>query len=162
MPGLTGAVNPAPVFFWAIIRHQGPQYPAGINAEGDLIVKITALLHAAFLVSDLAQARAFYEGVLGLAPDPARPELGYPGVWYTLDAGQQLHLMQLPSPEAGLQRPEHGGRDRHVALAVDELEGLTARLEAAGVAFTRSRSGRAALFCRDPDGNALEFNQHKT
>ena len=124
-------------------------------------MKITALLHAAFLVSDLAQARTFYEGVLGLAPDPARPELGYTGVWYTLAAGQQLHLMCLPDPEAGLQRPEHGGRDRHVALAIDDLAALTARLEAAGIAYSRSRSGRAALFCRDPDGNALEFNAHQ-
>jgi glyoxylase I family protein len=30
-------------------------------------------------------------------------------------------------------------------------------MEAGSVAFTRSKSGRAALFCRDPDGNALEF-----
>lgn len=115
-------------------------------------------MHATFLVADLGKARAFYEGVLGLQPDPARPDLGFPGVWYALGASQQLHLMQLPDPGAGLQRPEHGGRDRHVALAVDDLAGLTARLEAASVAYTRSRSGRAALFCRDPDGNALEFN----
>jgi glyoxylase I family protein len=36
-------------------------------------------------------------------------------------------------------------------------EALKARLEAAGVSYTLSRSGRRALFVRDPDGNALEL-----
>lgn len=120
-------------------------------------MRIHAILHATFLVSDLARARAFYEGVLEMSVDPSRPDLGFPGVWYALGEGQQLHLMELPNPEAGLKRPEHGGRDRHVALAVDDVDALAVRLERAGVTFTRSKSGRAALFCRDPDGNALEF-----
>ncbi|MEE8429299.1 MAG: glyoxalase, partial [Gammaproteobacteria bacterium] len=30
-------------------------------------------------------------------------------------------------------------------------------LESAGIPYNQSRSGRQALFCRDPDGNALEF-----
>jgi len=63
----------------------------------------------------------------------------------------------LPNPEAGLQRPAHGGRDRHVALAVQDLSKVRGRLDAAGVACTQSQSGRRALFCRDPDMNALEF-----
>jgi catechol 2,3-dioxygenase-like lactoylglutathione lyase family enzyme len=120
-------------------------------------MRITSLLHATFLVADLERARAFYEGVLGLAVDAGRPDLGYPGMWYDVAANQQIHLMRLPDPEAGLQRPEHGGRDRHVALGVDDLDALRHRLEAAGVVFTMSKSGRRALFCRDPDGNALEF-----
>lgn len=120
-------------------------------------MKVSAVLHVTFLVSSLERARAFYEDVLGLAVDHARPDLGFPGVWYALEGRQQIHLMRLPDPEAGLTRPEHGGRDRHVALAVDDIEALAGRLEAAGIACTRSRSGRAALFCRDPDGNALEF-----
>jgi catechol 2,3-dioxygenase-like lactoylglutathione lyase family enzyme len=120
-------------------------------------MRITTLLHVTVLVADLARAREFYQGLLGLEPDPARPDLGFPGDWYEVGAGRQIHLMQLPNPEAGLARPEHGGRDRHFALAVDDLAALQQRLEAAGIACTRSRSGRAALFCRDPDGNALEF-----
>jgi len=63
----------------------------------------------------------------------------------------------LPSPETGLERPEHGGRDRHVALLVDDLDGMAAQLSEHGVPFTRSHSGRKALFCRDPDGNAVEL-----
>ncbi len=119
--------------------------------------RINGLLHATFLVEDLERSRTFYEGVLGLVIDPGRPDLGYPGIWYEVGTGQQLHLMRLPNPEAGLQRPAHGQRDRHIALAATDLAGLQRRLEATQIAFTPSRSGRAAIFCRDPDGNALEF-----
>ncbi|MBT9591278.1 MAG: VOC family protein [Thiobacillus sp.] len=119
--------------------------------------EITALLHAGLLVADLARARAFYESVVGLQLFPNRPELPYPGEWYDLGGGQQLHLMGLPNPDAGSIRPEHGGRDRHIALAVKNMDALKARLDTAGVKYSVSKSGRAALFCRDPDANTLEF-----
>ena len=119
---------------------------------------INGLLHAGLLVSDLNRSRAFYETVLGLLPLP-RPELPYPGEWYALNAHQQLHLMQLPNPDEASIRPEHGGRDRHLALGVTDIDTLKARLVDANIAFTQSRSGRAALFCRDPDNNTLEFVQ---
>ena len=119
--------------------------------------EVSGLLHAGLLVADLARAKAFYESVLGLVPSPDRPELPYPGEWYELGGGQQLHLMSLPNPDAASLRPEHGGRDRHIALAVRDLGALKRRLEAARVAYTASQSGRAALFCRDPDANTLEF-----
>jgi len=94
---------------------------------------------------------------VGLPLSPNRPELPYPGEWYDLGGGQQLHLMGLPNPDAASIRPEHGGRDRHIALAVNNIESLKSRLNAAGVEYTVSKSGRAALFCRDPDANTLEF-----
>ena len=116
---------------------------------------ITGLLHASLLIADLDRARAFYEGVLGLVP-AERPELGFPGVWYQVGSGQ-IHLLCLANPDPVEGRPEHGGRDRHTALGVADWEGMQARLAAAGVPFTLSRSGRRALFCRDPDGNAIEL-----
>lgn len=126
-------------------------------SDGLPAVRVTALLHAGLLVSDLARAKVFYESVLGLSLLPNRPALPYPGAWYDLGNGQQLHLMQLPDPDVGSTRPEHGGRDRHIALAVSNMATLKSRLDAAGVTYTASRSGRAALFCRDPDANTLEF-----
>jgi glyoxylase I family protein len=131
------------------LHHQGDQHQNGNM--------ITAILHTTFLTSDLNKSRAFYEGVLGLRPDLNRPTMSYDGVWYGVADKQQIHLMLLPNPEAGLQRPAHGGRDRHVALTVDDIAKLIVRLDQAGVAFTLSSSGRRALFCRDPDQNALEF-----
>lgn len=118
---------------------------------------ITALLHAGLLVSDLETSRNFYQSVFGFKPLPGRPELPYPGEWYGLNAQQQLHLMQLPNPDANAIRPEHGGRDRHIAFGVSQLAVIQHRLDTAGVRYTLSKSGRPALFCHDPDGNTLEF-----
>jgi glyoxylase I family protein len=118
---------------------------------------ITGILHATFLSTDLGRSRAFYEGVLGLRPDSNRPAMSYDGVWYNVADKQQIHLMLLLNPEAGLQRPAHGGRDRHVALKVSDIAELIARLDQARITYTLSSSGRRALFCRDPDQNALEF-----
>lgn len=125
--------------------------------SADINPVVTALLHAGLLVSDLATAREFYEAVLGFTPAPDRPDLPYPGQWYAIGRGQQLHLMQLSNPDAGSLRPEHGGRDRHIAFAITHLDALQRRLEKYGIRYTRSKSGRPALFCRDPDGNTLEF-----
>ena len=120
---------------------------------------IKALLHVGLLVADLHVSKIFYQNVLGLQPVSGRPDLPYPGEWYDLGGQQQLHLMQLPNPDAASMRPIHGGRDRHIALATDSIEQLAARLDAAQVVYTLSMSGRAALFCRDPDANTLEFAQ---
>ncbi len=117
---------------------------------------ITDLHHASLLVADTGRALGFYCDLLGLAVDGSRPDLGYPGAWL-LVGGRQIHLLQLPNPDPVEGRPAHGGRDRHLALLVNNLDWLARRLDGAGVAYTRSRSGRRALFCRDPDGNALEF-----
>lgn len=121
---------------------------------------LTHLLHATLLVSDLDQARTFYEKVLGLVPDNQRPEMSFPGVWYSIGSHQQIHLMQLPNPAAGLKRPAHGGRDQHIALAITHLDALKQKLDTARVQYTISHTGRRALFCRDPDDNALEFIEH--
>jgi glyoxylase I family protein len=118
---------------------------------------ITGIHHVSFLTSDLAKARAFYEDVLSLQLNTNRLAMGFDGVWYEAGRGQQIHLMVLPDAEAGLQRPQHGGRDRHVAFKVEDMADLIARLDQAGIAYTLSQSGRGALFCRDPDQNALEF-----
>ena len=113
--------------------------------------------HVSFIVADTERALAFYFDVLGLETDPPRPGLGYSGDWSQLNAGQQIHLLELPNPDPVSGRPEHGGRDRHTAFHVTDLPYIEAALIKAGLAFTRSKSGRKALFCRDPDGNALEF-----
>ena len=121
--------------------------------------RIAQLLHVSLLVADIGRARAFYEGVLGLVPSPARPEMTFAGIWYDLGPAQ-IHLLALPSPDPVDGRPEHGGRDRHTALAVEDWDALRLELDRRGLAYTLSRSGRRALFVRDPDGNTLELVEH--
>ncbi len=118
--------------------------------------RLTKLLHVSLLVADLPRARGFYEGLLGLTPSAERPAMAFAGVWYDI-GGAQIHLLCLPSPDPVIGRPEHGGRDRHTALAVSGWEALPAMLDAADIPYTLSCSGRRALFVRDPDGNALEL-----
>ncbi|MFI9652788.1 VOC family protein [Guyparkeria halopsychrophila] len=112
--------------------------------------------HVSLLVSDARLARDFYVEVLGLV-ELARPDLGFPGAWLSLGAGQALHLLELTNPDPRDGRPEHGGRDRHVALRVNKTAPFADRLGQRDIPFTRSRSGRDALFLRDPDGNAVEL-----
>ena len=118
---------------------------------------ITGFDHVSVLVTDTARALEFYQGILGLEVDEGRPDLAYAGVFLNLGDDRQIHLIQLPSPDPVDGRPEHGGRDRHAALRVVDLDVLVGRLDAAGIEYTLSRSGRRALFCRDYDGNAFEF-----
>lgn len=119
-------------------------------------MKVKALLHSSLMVSDLERSRKFYEGILGLEPSNLRPKMSFDGVWYEIGP-QQIHLLALASPEFGLPKPEHGGRDRHVALGVEDIQAIRHDLDAAGISYTLSQSGRPALFCRDPDGNAIEL-----
>ena len=117
---------------------------------------VLGLHHSSLIVSNTNKSLVFYNGILGLELDNSRPDLGYPGAWLNIGQ-QQIHLLELPNPDPVDNRPQHGGRDRHTALLIDNLDELVSSLESQQIAFTLSKSGRKALFCRDPDGNALEF-----
>jgi len=95
-----------------------------------------------------------------LCVDDSRPDLAYPGAWLVIGGGQ-IHLLELPNPDPVDGRPAHGGRDRHLALGVVRLEPLIEKLDQAGIGYTLSKSGRAALFCRDFDGNAIELIENR-
>jgi glyoxylase I family protein len=118
--------------------------------------QVIGLDHVSLLVSDLSQSADFYQRVLGLNTLP-RPSLGFDGLWLDVGEGRSIHLMCLPNPDGMLERPEHVGRDRHLALRVHKLAAAEAVLQAEGVTYTRSQSGRASIFCRDPDGNGIEL-----
>ena len=112
--------------------------------------------HASVIVQDTGRALGFYSGVLGLEQDLTRPDIGYPGAWLKIGKAQ-IHLLELPNPDPVENRPSHGGHDRHIALAVTDLKQMVDRLERADIDYTLSKSGRHALFCRDPDSNAVEM-----
>ena len=129
-------------------------------SQNDLPEKplIKAIDHCSLIVSDTNKALELYTDILGLTLDKSRPDLGYPGAWLQI-ADSQIHLLELPNPDSVENRPEHGGRDHHVALQVTDLAAVIQRLEEADINFTKSKSGRAALFFRDYDGNAIELVQ---
>ncbi|HFE37970.1 MAG TPA: glyoxalase [Gammaproteobacteria bacterium] len=117
-----------------------------------------SILHCSLIVSSTEESLHFYHHILGMDIDHSRPELGYPGAWLNVGE-QQIHLLEVDNPDPTQQRPQHGGRDRHVALDTNQLDKLITRLEANNIRFTLSRSGRKALFFRDPDGNTIEAIQ---
>ena len=113
--------------------------------------------HVGLLCENLERSMEFYMGVLGLEINQDRPDdkLPYRGAWLWIGP-EMIHLMELPNPDPIEGRPEHGGRDRHFCVGVEDIGPLEERLKQAGVSYTRSKSGRAAIFFRDPDMNCLE------
>jgi catechol 2,3-dioxygenase-like lactoylglutathione lyase family enzyme len=118
-------------------------------------IKIAGFHHAGFLVTDIERAAAFYETVLGLQALP-RPDFGFPGRWYDLGSGHQLHLMSTDRMPGQSGEPNF---DRHIALDVPDIEETERQLVALGVHYARGsgRTGRVQLFIRDPDGNMIEL-----
>ncbi len=123
--------------------------------------RVLSMHHVSLLVCDTGRALDFYHGLLGIPVADDLPELGFPGAWLQLGA-HQIHLLELPAPADSRELPGHGGRDRHLAMTVDDLDGIVRLLEARDIDYTLSRSGRRALFCRDPDGNAVELIEAAT
>lgn len=128
--------------------------PQDNNVTGRPLV--SEIDHCSVIVRNTSKALEFYKGILGLELDESRPDLGYPGAWLKVGS-KQIHLLEVPNPYSTDNRPEHGGRDYHVALQVSDLAVLIQRLEKAAIDYSKSKSGRSALFCRDYDGNAIEL-----
>lgn len=117
--------------------------------------KLHAIHHVSLVVADTNRSLAFYRDILGIK-QCERPDLGFPGAWLSIGE-QQIHLLELTNPDPVEGRPEHGGRDRHLAFSVSGFDAILAHLESNGIPYSLSQSGRKALFCRDPDGNAVEL-----
>lgn len=117
---------------------------------------VLALNHVNLLVADLAEARAFYGGVLGLA-ELDRPAIGS-GAWFDL-GNAQLHLSATGDGPAG-------ATNAHIALCLPAatFDAVVGELVARGLVLTREPTTREQLgvevrtaFCRDPSGNLIEL-----
>lgn len=135
------------------------QMDNGVGRQNSRKEKISfhGMHHVGLLCENLERSMEFYMGVLGLEINQDRPDdkLPYRGAWLWIGP-EMIHLMELPNPDPLEGRPEHGGRDRHFCVGVEDIGPLEERLKQAGVSYTRSKSGRAAIFFRDPDMNCLE------
>ncbi len=100
-----------------------------------------------------ATARSFYGGLLGLLEIPKPESLRRRGgVWFDT-GGLDLHV-SVEESRAGVDAY------RHFGLECPDVEGLRAKLSAAGVA---TEDGRPApwkrFFVRDPFGNRIEIHE---
>ena len=118
------------------------------------------LSHVSITVTDVAKAREFYTGVLGLAEIP-RPAFDFPGIWYSLGGDLQLHIIlndELVRP--AVEREKIVARYPHFALWTDDCDETAAKIEALGLVCRDVISGPTGLrqvFVKDPDGNMVEF-----
>jgi predicted enzyme related to lactoylglutathione lyase len=109
-------------------------------------------------VTDVARARGFYEGTLGLTPGSAGDHGGKWWIEYDLPGGGCLALTDItgdkPSDTAG----------GTIAFEVEDLDRLMADLKAKGVRFKgdviHSPVCRMAV-CLDSEGNAILLHQLK-
>ena len=138
----------------SVLKGTGPA-PRGGN---DQSITYHGMHHVGLLCANLEKSLEFYIDVLGLEMNPDRPhdKLPYRGAWLWIGP-EMIHLMELPNPDPLHGRPEHGGRDRHFCVGVKDIVPLQERLDVAGIEYTKSMSGRQALFFRDPDMNCLEI-----
>ena len=97
------------------------------------------------------RARAFYEGLLGMAEIPKPPELAKRGGCWFECGPVQLHL--------GVESDFRPARKAHPALRCFDYDGLTVRLRAAGVEAMEDESIPGVRRCHvsDPFGNRIEL-----
>ncbi len=117
-----------------------------------------AIHHVSMVIANIKKSLGFYCNVLGLEQNQERPKMSIDGAW--LNAGKlQIHLLLCANPDPVTGRPKHAGHDRHLALSCNNLEQIKQSLQLNKIDFSESKSGRKALFCRDPDGNTIELIQ---
>src|SRR5262245_27284285 len=126
--------------------------------------KLDGILETAIHTEDMPRSRAFYEGVLGLAPiynDDRLNAYAVSGrdVLLVFRRGVAAKTVTLPSGTI----PGHAvDGTLHVAFAIpkDELDRWEARLAECGIVVEGrnnwERGGRSIYF-RDPDGHLLEL-----
>lgn len=122
---------------------------------------IEGIHHISITVKNLEKAKAFYEQVMGLK-EMERPPFDFPGAWYAVGAGQQLHLIVHEGET--LRQGGIDTRDGHFALRVASYKETKAWLEEQGVPFEarpHAKAGFPQIYVLDPDRNVIELNADK-
>ncbi|HEX5263067.1 MAG TPA: VOC family protein [Phenylobacterium sp.] len=128
-------------------------------------IQVNGFDHIVLRVRDKAAMLAFYQGVLGLALDRDRPELGLTHI----RAGRQMiDLVTLDGPLGKMGGAGPGPEARnldHFALQVRPFDeaAIRAHLATHGVAVVEEGQRYGAdgvgfsLYVRDPEGNTVEL-----
>jgi catechol 2,3-dioxygenase-like lactoylglutathione lyase family enzyme len=98
-----------------------------------------------------AQARAFYQVLLGLPEQPKPLELAKRGGCWFESAVVKLHC--------GVEEPFSPAKKAHIAFRVDDVQSLAREARAAGyqVVDDDLLEGHERIYIYDPFGNRLEF-----
>ncbi|HEY8570841.1 VOC family protein [Phenylobacterium sp.] len=128
-------------------------------------IQVAGFDHIVLRVRDKERMLAFYCGVLGLAVDRDRPELG---LTHVRAGPQMIDLVTVDGPlgKLGGKGPEPEGRNLdHFALQVRPFEVTAIRAHLAAHAVEVVEEGPRygadgtgySLYVRDPEGNTVEL-----
>jgi catechol 2,3-dioxygenase-like lactoylglutathione lyase family enzyme len=132
-------------------------------------MEIRSLHHVTLTSTNLERSRRFYREVLGLR-EIERPPFPFPGAWFEVAGGQQLHL--IVHSDATL-RGEKGidTRDNHFAIRVANYRAVVESLRARGYhedgdsldmmkmrLQPNSVAGFPQVYILDPDRHVIEIN----
>jgi catechol 2,3-dioxygenase-like lactoylglutathione lyase family enzyme len=116
-------------------------------------MKVTALDHVQLAMPPgrEPEARAFYEGVLGIPEVQKPPNLAKRGGCWFERGLVKVHL--------GIETDFHPARKAHPALLVEDLQALKLTLEAAGFRPRTDEplAGYERFYVDDPFGNRIEL-----
>jgi lactoylglutathione lyase len=133
---------------------------AAIAQDAPKRPRILGVSHAAFYVSDMAKARAFYEGLFGYQSPFSIPRKDPKEqlVWIKINDHQTIEL--FPASEVA---PD-ADRLYHIALEVDDAEAMRVYLKSKGVAVPDKTAvgkiGNKNYFIKDPNGNTVEIVEY--
>jgi predicted enzyme related to lactoylglutathione lyase len=123
------------------------------------MLKVTEIAFSCYPVTDMARARKFYEGVLGLKPTMAHGEPG--GMqWTEYDIAGGTLALGCGVPE---WLPRKDGCS--VGLEVDDFDQAITELKAQGVPFHLEPFESPVChmaFIYDPDGSTICIHKRKT
>jgi lactoylglutathione lyase len=121
-------------------------------------------MHTSLNVADMDRALAFYCGLLGMTvqADRSGQRPGRRNLFIGYGPEREHALLELCS-EADRLTYDKGDGFAHIALAVDDVQQMCARLAARGVTIERApkqaMSGAQIAMIRDPEGYLIELIQ---
>jgi glyoxylase I family protein len=151
----------ASVSYREVQPSRAPRAPSfGSDPSGSVSGMLTGFHHVTLNVTDLARARSFYEGVLGLEVDQ-----DFPDEKLRLRIGETGRLVlrpPLPGTPPGDRFSERRIGLDHIAIGVssrEELQRLAEALHRNGIApdLHHDPLGPAVVTFRDPDNIQWEF-----
>ena len=122
--------------------------------------RITGVAHAAFYVTDMAKARAFYEGFLGYASPYSSSYDGTPGAAVTIKINDRQTVELLPGPKGS------PGTDRlhHFAIETENAEAMRRFLQSKDIDVPGEvgldEQGNKAFSIKDPNGNTVQILEY--
>ena len=109
--------------------------------------------HYAIYVKDLAASVYFYGEIIGFS-ELKRPEFIFPGAWFDLGNGQELHLIE------GESLIESGDKTLHFAFEVDNFDAVFEICKEHNLYYVgpqKRPDGPMQLFIKDNSGYFIEF-----